>query len=138
VGDRHLRQRGADVLHGQIPQRDPPDNREHRTERILVNLDRLGGPAGEALGRPVSHRSLDRVALDSPEARVELRVQRLEPVLNFGPGLAADLLADPLPVGGVAERHHPAPPARTGLVVSAVPAVVPVVEVDAVFAVATA
>jgi len=29
MGDRHLRQRDTDVLHGQIPQRDPPDHREH-------------------------------------------------------------------------------------------------------------
>ena len=52
--------------------------------------------------------------------------------------LAADLLADPLPACVEAERDHPALAAGTGLVVSAVPAVVPVVEVDAVFAVAPA
>jgi hypothetical protein len=49
-----------------------------------------------------------------------------------------DLPADPLPVRVKAERDHPAPAPGTGLVQGAVPAVAPVAEVDAVFAVATA
>ena len=76
--------------------------------------------------------------LDGPDTRVQFGVQRLELVLDLGPGLTADLLADPLPVRRVAERDHPAPTARTSLVVSAVLAVGAVVEVDAVFAVAAA
>jgi len=76
--------------------------------------------------------------LDGPDTRVQFGVQRLELVLDLGPGLTADLLADPLPVRGKAERDHAAPAAGTGLVVGAGPAVAPVVEVDAVFAVAPA
>jgi hypothetical protein len=49
-----------------------------------------------------------------------------------------DLPADPLPVRVKAEGDHPAPPPGTGLVPGPVPAVSPVVEVDAVFAVTTA
>src|SRR6266487_563655 len=128
----------AHVLHGQIPQRDPPDNREQRTQRAGEDLDRFGGAARQAFNQPVGHGGLDRVPLDGPDARVELGVQLLELVFDLGPGLAADLPADPLPVRDITERDHPAPPARTGLVVSAVPAVVPMVEVDAIFAVATA
>jgi hypothetical protein len=138
VGDRHLRQGGADVLDGQVAQRDPPGHREDRAERVPVDLDGLGGPAGQALGQPVGNRHIHRVARSGPDARVQLRMQRLELVLDFGPGLAAELLADPLPIRGVAERDHPAPAAGTGLVVRAVPAVAPVVEVDSVFAVAPA
>jgi hypothetical protein len=132
MGDRHLRQRGADVLHGQVAQRDPPHHRKDRAERVPVDLDGLGGPAGQALGQPVGNRHIHRVALDGPDASVQLGVQRLELVLDLGPGLAAELLADPLPAGVEAERDHPAPAAGTGLVVGAVPAVGPVVEVDAV------
>ena len=71
-------------------------------------------------------------------AGVKLGVQSLELVLDLGPCVAADLLADPLPVRGEAERDHPAPAPSTGSMVSAVLAVRPVIEVDAVFAVATA
>jgi hypothetical protein len=53
-------------------------------------------------------------------------------------GLAADFPADPLPVRAKAERDHPTPTARTGLVMDAVavdvPAVVSVIEGDAVLA----
>jgi hypothetical protein len=103
MGDRHRRQRGAHVLHGQVPQRYPPDDREHRTKRIGVDLDRLGGAARQALGQPVGNRHVHRVARSGPDARVQLGVQVLELVLDLGPGLAADLLADPLPVRGIAE-----------------------------------
>jgi hypothetical protein len=103
MGDRHRRQRGAHVLHGQVPQRYPPDDREHRTKRISVDLDRLGGAARQALGQPVGNRHVHRVARSGPDARVQLGVQVLELVLDLGPGLAADLLADPLPVRGIAE-----------------------------------
>jgi hypothetical protein len=116
---------------------DPPDHRNDRAERVPVDLDRLGGPARQALGQPLSDRGLDGVALDDPDARVQFRVQRLELVLDLRPGLAADLLADPLSIRGIAERDHAAPAPIAGLV-SAVPAVVSVVEVAAVFAVATA
>ena len=90
-------------------------------ERLPVDLDGLGGPAGQVLGQPVSHGGPGRVTLDGPDARV----QRPELVLDLGPGLAADLFAEPLPVRGRAERDHPAPVTRTDLVVSAVPAVTP-------------
>ena len=76
--------------------------------------------------------------LGGPDTRVQLHMQRLQLVLDLGPGLTADLLADPLPVRGIAQRDHPAPAAGTGLVMGAGPAVAPVVEVDAVFAVAPA
>jgi hypothetical protein len=55
---------------------------------------------GQPLGQPVSHGLLDRVAVRGPDARVKLGVQLLELVLDLGPGRAADLLADPLPVRG--------------------------------------
>jgi hypothetical protein len=61
-------------------------------ERIGVDLDRLGGPARQSLGQPVGNRHVHRVARSGPDARVQLRVQRLELVLDLGPGLAADLL----------------------------------------------
>jgi len=51
-----------------------------------------GSPARQALGQPVGNRTFDRVALDGPHARIQLRVQRLELVLDLGPGLVADLL----------------------------------------------
>jgi hypothetical protein len=63
-------------------------------------------------------------------------VRFLELVPDLGLGLAADLLADPLPVRVESERDHAAPAPSTGLVVGAVLAVFPVIEVDAVFAVA--
>jgi hypothetical protein len=50
--------------------------------------------------------------------------------------LAADLLADSLPIQAEAERDHAAPAPSAGPVVGAVPAVLPVIEIDAVFAVA--
>lgn len=73
-----------------------------------------------------------------PHTCVQLCVQVLEPVPDLGPGLAADLLPEPRPVRVEAERYDAAPLARTGPVVGAVTAVGSVVEVDAVFAVATA
>lgn len=55
MGDRHPRQRGADIRHGQVPQRDPPDDREHRAEGVPVDLSCLGGLARQALGQPVGN-----------------------------------------------------------------------------------
>jgi aryl-alcohol dehydrogenase-like predicted oxidoreductase len=40
----------------------------------------------------ISHGLLHGVALSGPQPSVQLRVQRLELVLDFGPGLAADPL----------------------------------------------
>ena len=45
---------------------------------------------------------------------------------------------EPVSVRAETERDHPAPPPRTGLVMSAVPAARPAIEVNTVFAVATA
>ena len=71
---RHFRQGGPHVLDGQIPQRDRPDKGEQRLQCVLVDLYRFGCAAGETLSQPVGHRLLDRVAVRSPDARVELRV----------------------------------------------------------------
>jgi hypothetical protein len=90
------------------------------------------------LVEPVGYSLLHRVTLSGPQASIQLRVQRLELVLDLGPCLAADLLADPLAGRVETERDHPAPAPGTGLVMRAVPAVRPMIEVDAVFAVATA
>jgi hypothetical protein len=76
--------------------------------------------------------------VDSPHPSVELGVQFLQLVLDLSLGLAADLLAEPLPARAEANRNHTAPPSGTGSVVNAVPAVRAVIEVDAVVAVATA
>ena len=70
--------------------------------------------------------------------RVELGMQLPEPVLDLRTRLPADLLADPLSIRSEAERDHAPPAPSTGPVVDAVPAVRPVIEVDAVLAVATA
>ncbi len=64
-------------------------------------------------------------------------MQGLQLVLDLGLGLAANLLPDPLPVRAEAERYDAAPTSGADFVVAAVTAVTGVVEVDAVFAVAT-
>lgn len=71
-------------------------------------------------------------------SRVQVGVSVLELLLDLGTGLAGHLPPDPLPVRVEAERDHPAPAARTRPVVRTVATVTPVVEVDAVLAVATA
>ena len=136
VRGRHLGQRGPDVLDGQILQKDRPDDGKERSQRVPVNLDRLGGTPRKPLRQPVGNGLLHGVPLHRPDARVQLGVQLLEPVLDLSLGLAADLLADPLSVRAEAERNHASPAPVTGPVVGAVPAVRAVIEVDAVFAVA--
>ena len=53
-------------------------------------------------------------------------------------GLAADLPAQTLPIRIEPQRDHTSPAPSAGLMKGTVPAVAPVVEVDAVFAAATA
>jgi hypothetical protein len=135
---RHLLKRRPHVLHGQVFERDRPDDGQQRPQRVPVRLDRLGRAPRQPFVQPVGHGLLDRVARRTAHARIQLAVQSLELVLDLGPGLAADFPADPLAVRIKPERDHPAPAPGTGLVMGAVPAVRPVIEVDAVFAVATA
>jgi hypothetical protein len=87
---RHLRQRHPHVLHSQVLQRDRPDNREQRTQRVPVDFDRLGSTVRQPLGQPVSNGLLDGVPVHSPHARVEFGVHRIELVPNLSLGLAAD------------------------------------------------
>src|SRR5262249_50904729 len=78
----------------------------------------------------------ERVAVYRPDAGVQVGVQVLELVLDFGLGLAADLLPGPLPTRAIPQRHDAAPAPRAATVMSGVAAVAPVIEVDAVLAVA--
>jgi hypothetical protein len=135
---RHLLQRTTHVLHGQVLQRDPPDDRQQRPQRVPVRLDRLSSPPRQSLVQPVGHGLVDRVPLSRPQPGVQFGVQRLELVFDLGLGLAADLPAQTFPVRVEPQRDHASPAPSTGLMKSAVPAVAPVIEVDAVFAVATA
>jgi hypothetical protein len=134
---RHLRRRHPHVLNGQVLQRDRPDNREQGPQRVPVDFDRFGGPIRQPLGQPVGNSLLDHVPVHSPHARVEFGVHLFELVSNLSLGLAADLLANPLTVRVEAERDHAAPAPVTGPVTSAIPAICPVIEVDAVFAIAS-
>jgi hypothetical protein len=68
--DCHLRKRSSYILHSQVAHRDPPDYREHRAQRIPVDLDRLGRPAWQALSQPVGHGHVQRVTRDRPNASV--------------------------------------------------------------------
>ena len=133
---RHFRQRAPYILDGQVLQRDGSDDRKQRSQRVSVSLDRLGGSAGQTFGQPVNNSLLNGVAVASPHTRIELRVQLLKPVPDLGLGLPADLLADPLTVRVEPERDHATPAPSTGPVMGAVPAVSPMIEVDAVFAIA--
>jgi hypothetical protein len=80
-------------------------------EDVLVLLDRLGGPAVKALGEPVFGGAPDRVVRLCPDACFDVAVQRLEPVLDDGFGLAGDFAPDPLAVGVVSEADYSAPAA---------------------------
>jgi hypothetical protein len=104
---RHLRQRHPHVLNSQVLQRNRPDNREQGPQRVPVDLDRLGGTVRQAFGQPVGHGLLNGVPVHCPEARVELGVHFLQLVSDLGLGLAADLLADPLPVRVEADETTP-------------------------------
>jgi hypothetical protein len=84
--------------------------------------DRVSGIQTPATAKLIA-LGLDRIARHTAHARIQFGVQSLELVLDLGLGLAADLPADPLPVRVKAERNHPAPASRTGLVEGAVPAV---------------
>jgi hypothetical protein len=95
---RHLRQRHPHVLHSQVLQRDRPDNREQRAQRVPVNFDRLGSTVRQTLGQPVGNSLLNRVPVHSPHAGVEFGVHFFELVPNLSLGLAADLPPNPLAV----------------------------------------
>jgi len=62
-------------------------------------------------------------------------VHILELVLDLGPGLTGHLPPDPLAIHVKAKRHHATPAANARPVMDAIPAVAPVVEVDAVLAI---
>jgi hypothetical protein len=129
---------------GPVPA-DPADRRDWQQRassigayRELSGYDHSADPIGPepATAAPVGHGLLDGVARRAAHAGVQLGVHSLELVLDLSPGLPADFPAEPLSVRVKTERDHPAPAPRTGLVMSAVPAVRPVIEVDTVFAVA--
>ena len=65
----------------------------------------------QALGEPVVGGAPDRVVRLRPDARFDVAVERFEPVLDDGLGLAGDFAADPLAVCVVSEADHSAPAA---------------------------
>jgi len=77
VRGRHLLQRRPHVLHGQLLQRNPPDNVSNGRSESRFRLDRLGGTPGQPFVEPVGHGLLHRVTLGGPQAGIQLRVQRL-------------------------------------------------------------
>ena len=84
-----------------------------------VYINCLGRAARQALVEPVGYCLLNGVAVSGPDARIKLGVHFLELVPDLGPGLAAELLANPLAVRVEAERDHAAPAPVTGPVMGA-------------------
>ena len=83
---------------------------------------------------PVFRGAPDRVVRLRPDACFEVAVERLEPVLDDGFGLAGDFAPDPLAVCVESEADHSPPPALAVPVPVAVTAGRIVLEEDPVFA----
>src|SRR5580693_8173505 len=101
---------------------------------MLVLLDRCGRSAVQPFLEPVFGRVPDSVVRPGSDARFEVAVKRLEPVLDRGLGLAGDLAPDPPPVRTEPEADYTAPPALAVSVPVAVTARSVVLEEDPVFA----
>src|SRR5580693_6520198 len=101
---------------------------------MLVLFNGLGRSAVESFLEPVFGRAPDGVVRPGLDARVEVAVKRLEPVLDCGLGLAGDLAPDPPPIWTKPEADHAAPPALAVPVPVAVTARSVVLEEDPVFA----
>src|SRR6266567_1897965 len=109
--------------------------RESSRWRVSDNpLDCLGGAAVQALGEPLFGGAADRVVRLRPDPCFDVAVERLEPVLDDGLGLARDFAADSLAVRVESEADHPPPPAVAVLVPLAVTARRIMLEEDPVFA----
>ena len=83
---------------------------------------------------PVFGGATDRVVRLGPDACFDVAVERFEPVLDDGLGLAGDFAPDPPAVGVESEADHSAPPAVAVPVPVAVTARRIVLEEDSVFA----
>ena len=88
----------------------------------------------KTLREPVFGGAPDRVVRLRPDACFDVAVERLEPVLDDGLGLAGDLAPDPFAVGVVSEADHSPPAAVAVPVPVAVTARRIMLEEDPVFA----
>jgi len=122
------------VVGGQVTQPRAADDGQDRGEDVLVLLDRLGGPAVQALREPVVGGAPDRVVRLRSDAGFDVAVEGFEPVLDDGLGLAGDFAPDPPAVRVLSEAYHSAPPAVAVPVPVAVTAWRVVLEEDSVFA----
>jgi hypothetical protein len=116
MGDRHPRQRGADILHGQVPQRDPPDHREHRAERIPVDLharlwttgtddERFLALNKDEAGRSAYWSTMDRDPLaDLPADTRREVIAEVRAVLDVESVTAEDLVRSAEPLWDAMER----------------------------------
>jgi len=125
------------VCGGQLAELPGADRGQDRCQDVLVLLDCLGRPAVQPFLQPVVGCVPDGVVRPGSDARFEVAVQRLEPVLDHGLGLAGDLAPDPLPVWTEPEADDAAPPALAVPVPVAVAARSVVLEEDPVLAPAT-
>jgi len=91
-------------------------------------------PAVEPVAQPVVGRVLDGVVRLGPDARVQVVVQRFEPVLDDGLGFAGDLAPDPPAVRAESQADHAPPPAFAVPVPIAVTARNVMLEEDSVLA----
>src|SRR6266480_4120558 len=88
----------------------------------------------KTLREPVFRGAADRVVRLRPDACFDVAVERLEPVLDDGLGLAGDFAPDPLAVRIESEADHSPPPTVAVPVPVAVTARRIMLEEDPVFA----
>ena len=98
-----------------------------------LQRDRTRRPAVQPFAQPVLNRIADGLPRARLDTDVDVRVQRLQLVLDIQPGVPGHLAAYPLPVPCEPERHLAAPASRASPVTAHIAPVSSVIKVARIF-----